>query len=638
MMNSLIEISLCCLLLFAVYKVVLENTVMHRLKRSILLFCLLFPLAVPFIDLELKENVSPVLTGTNLVTESIAMAISDVKSLPPEPQAYSEDNSPTYKTHFSWSRALLVICGAVSCILLFRFIINLVKLLKKGAKRSSFKRNGCSIVVAESTEVPHNFLNTIFINRVDYENDLLRERLLTHEIAHARQLHSIDIILLELIRVLFWFNPVYYFLGKSIRLNHEYLADAKVIQTHGNTPDYQRLLLAFINRSTEANPQLASFSNYSLTKKRFKMMTQKMSTTAKILRSIALVAMVVLVTSSFVLKPKVVEISTLSVQEPVHSVSGQNTPDILPLQQKDIQRLTSNFGMRKDPITGERKMHLGLDYSAKTGTPVMTTADGMVEKVKEDIGYGKQIQIRHNNTYQTLYAQLSETNVNVGDKVKKGQVIGKVGSTGLSTAPHLHYEVIENGVRVDPRNNIPQDSISRRQPIVLSVLSIDSETQKKYGLSIGHRMINFGSGYKFSKVVYDDEKIVLFRVDQEPIVKNIKELSLQAQSAIKALALPPRPPMAEKPLTNDIVKNWLDPTVYGIWIDGKKVDNSIMSKYEASDFAHYFKSKVYPSTKGYQYQLDLTTRAKLEKENEHLLELKREWERTTKSLLDQIEL
>jgi len=105
------------------------------------------------------------------------------------------------------------------------------------------------------------------------------------------------------------------------------------------------------------------------------------------------------------------------------------------------------------PIYKVEKMHTGTDFRAPMGTPVLATSDGEIIKAKkQSTGYGNLILIKHDTIYQSLYAQLSEINVKVGQLVKKGDVIGKVGSSGASTGPHLHYEVIENGKKVDPEN------------------------------------------------------------------------------------------------------------------------------------------------------------------------------------------
>jgi len=114
-------------------------------------------------------------------------------------------------------------------------------------------------------------------------------------------------------------------------------------------------------------------------------------------------------------------------------------------------RLSSSFGMRKHPIDGFNKMHRGTDFAAPMGTPIMASGNGIIKKVGWCGGGGNCVKIRHNSTYQTIYAHMSKfaRGIKVGLRVKQGQTIGYVGSTGKSTGPHLHYEVIVNGKKVN---------------------------------------------------------------------------------------------------------------------------------------------------------------------------------------------
>lgn len=125
-------------------------------------------------------------------------------------------------------------------------------------------------------------------------------------------------------------------------------------------------------------------------------------------------------------------------------------PSIKPVKNA---RLTSSFGMRMHPISKIKRLHRGIDFAAPMGTPVVATADGKVEKtVIKTEGYGKHLVIKHDSIYSTLYAQLSKILVQEGQSVQKGDTIGLVGSSGASTAPHLHYEVIKQGTHVDPEH------------------------------------------------------------------------------------------------------------------------------------------------------------------------------------------
>ena len=125
-------------------------------------------------------------------------------------------------------------------------------------------------------------------------------------------------------------------------------------------------------------------------------------------------------------------------------------------------RLSSPFGMRKHPIDGYNKMHRGTDFAAPMGTPIMASGDGVVQKAGWCGGGGNCVKIKHNTTYQTVYAHMSKfaRGIKSGIRVKQGQVIGYVGSTGKSTGPHLHYEVIVNGKKVNSQKlNLPSGKI-----------------------------------------------------------------------------------------------------------------------------------------------------------------------------------
>ncbi|MDC6482903.1 M23 family metallopeptidase, partial [Candidatus Pelagibacter sp.] len=114
-------------------------------------------------------------------------------------------------------------------------------------------------------------------------------------------------------------------------------------------------------------------------------------------------------------------------------------------------RLSSSFGMRKHPIDGFNKMHRGTDFAAPKGTPIMASGNGIIKKAGWCGGGGNCVKIRHNSTYETIYAHMSKfaRGIKKGVKVKQGQTIGYVGSTGKSTGPHLHYEVVVNGKKVN---------------------------------------------------------------------------------------------------------------------------------------------------------------------------------------------
>ena len=128
-------------------------------------------------------------------------------------------------------------------------------------------------------------------------------------------------------------------------------------------------------------------------------------------------------------------------------------PAIQPVRNENLKHMASGFGYRTDPFTKVRKMHEGMDFTAKTGTPVFATGDGVVTQADNRAsGFGNHIVIRHGYGYETLYAHLSKYNCKAGHRIKRGDIIGYVGSTGRSEGPHLHYEVHKDGRVVNPLN------------------------------------------------------------------------------------------------------------------------------------------------------------------------------------------
>jgi len=129
----------------------------------------------------------------------------------------------------------------------------------------------------------------------------------------------------------------------------------------------------------------------------------------------------------------------------------KSIPAIQPVRNSDLKRMASGYGYRIHPIYKVRKMHWGMDFSAPTGSEIFATGDGKVVEVKKKYnGYGHHVKIQHGFGYETLYAHMSKILVRKGQKVERGEVIGLVGSTGTSVAPHLHYEVFKEGKRVNP--------------------------------------------------------------------------------------------------------------------------------------------------------------------------------------------
>jgi len=145
-------------------------------------------------------------------------------------------------------------------------------------------------------------------------------------------------------------------------------------------------------------------------------------------------------------------------------------------------RLSSAFGMRKHPIDGYNKMHRGTDFAAPSGTSIMASGDGIITRAKWCGGGGNCIKIKHNSTYETVYAHMKNfaRGIKVGLRVKQGQIIGYVGSTGKSTGPHLHYEVLKSGKKINSQKlKLPSGKIiSGKERVLFEIEKIKLDVLK----------------------------------------------------------------------------------------------------------------------------------------------------------------
>lgn len=152
-------------------------------------------------------------------------------------------------------------------------------------------------------------------------------------------------------------------------------------------------------------------------------------------------------------------------------------PAIQPIANKQLIALASGFGLRIHPVYKVKKMHNGIDFAASIGTPIYATADGTITTVSVRFsGYGKMVEIDHGFGYRTRYAHMHDFTVRKGQQVKRGDLIGYVGNTGLSTAPHLHYEVLINDQRVDPVHYFFNDLTAAEYEKILELASAENQS------------------------------------------------------------------------------------------------------------------------------------------------------------------
>ena len=302
----ILKLSVGLLVFWGVYVLLIEKQSTHQFKRFYLLGSLVISAIIPLMTITTYVDPLPLVE----VPQQIII----------EPVTNSNLAAGETETTLSLATILWTVYAMGVLLFLLRFNINLSRLLKKIRKHERVASTPFIYVLLNQALAPHSFFNYLFFNKSDYAADRIPQEVLIHEEAHAKQLHSLDILFIELLQIIMWFNPLIYVLKHHIKLNHEFLADHAVLTNGVSSNRYQNILLDYL--SHQQSPQLSSSINYSSIKKRITVMkTQTSKTTVVLSRLLLLPLTVVLfynfaernyVEKEFNLESKVLEDSNIS--------------------------------------------------------------------------------------------------------------------------------------------------------------------------------------------------------------------------------------------------------------------------------------------------------------------------------------
>lgn len=273
MIDFIITSSVCLTLFLAAYHLLLEKEKMHHFNRFYLLGSILISLLIPFLSFEIIKEI-PVEASETVMVEGLIPS-----------QAVFVEEETSVLPLIIWS-----LYGLITFGFLIRFGKNLLELISKTKSNPTVKYQNANLVLLDEKVLPHTFWNSIFINFDDYNSRNIEDELYTHELVHVTQKHTFDILFIETLKTVFWFNPLFYFYKKAIQLNHEFLADEEVIKSCDNVPFYQTLLL---QKNSINHVFLTSNLNYQVTKKRLIMMTKNTSKTLALLKKVAILPILV---------------------------------------------------------------------------------------------------------------------------------------------------------------------------------------------------------------------------------------------------------------------------------------------------------------------------------------------------------
>jgi len=438
----------CLAILLLFYKLLLERENMHGFKRFYLLISAVAAIVIPLITFTSYVEPSSELFNRILISSEVA----------------SEEVSTSYLPY-------ILIGIYVLGVLFFsiKFIRNLRNLILKIQKNPKIKHhNIINVLLSEKTQ-PHTFFSFIFFNKQKYLNNEIPKDVKIHEEAHASQKHSLDVIFIELLQIVFWINPLIYLLKKAIKLNHEFLADRAVIQQGINTAHYQQTLLSFSSRDLQSD--LVNPINYSSIKKRFTVMKTQTSKNAILVRSFLLVPLLAglffsFSSREFVEKDILQQIAEKDVQiNPdkvvLDSVKFSEVIVIKILQNGNLvfnQKPTHLSSLSSDIISRQNSLASGKKISRAYIETFSETPMGIITDVKEII---------KKSGVSEIYLSIEGETVS---KVEGIKTYKKLGNTAQEKAtPKM---IAEYNKLVRYYNAMPKDKLNVKQEDAIKIMAI----------------------------------------------------------------------------------------------------------------------------------------------------------------------
>lgn len=288
MIDFILKSSVCLVVFLGFYHLFLEKEKIHFFNRFYLLISIIISLLIPFLNFEIiKEIPVQQKMETIRLDHSHSVSAVDMNSTTATvlPLEKTLEETVDYLPFLLWTLYIIV-----ASLLLIRFAKNISQLISKTKSNPTVKHKNAHLILLNEKVLPHTFLNSIFINFDDYNHRNIEDELYTHELVHVTQKHTIDILFIEALKSIFWFNPLFYFYKKAIQLNHEFLADEGVVKQCNDVPFYQTLLL---QKNSINHVFLTSNLNYSITKKRLIMMTKNTTKTLALLKKAAILPILI---------------------------------------------------------------------------------------------------------------------------------------------------------------------------------------------------------------------------------------------------------------------------------------------------------------------------------------------------------
>ncbi|MEM6347743.1 MAG: peptidoglycan DD-metalloendopeptidase family protein [Bacteroidota bacterium] len=446
MIYYLVFLHLCLAGLYGLYHFKLASLPNFRLNRLFLLSIPVFCLLIPLLEWKVPAGIE----------DEIQQWTHDYWEPIEESLAFSEGVSPQKKALTNWKQLILGLYALGMLGQLFKIARTWLAAYRILCRQEGQQKLQNSIYLSPELAFSCTFFHKIYLGQ-DYHSlpAVERQYLVAHEQVHARLGHSWDLLFLHLFKLIAWCNPLAQKLILSAQNIHEFQADQIAAPEPTDFLGYTRLLLRLQQRAQHL--PFAAFHSHPLTL-RIKMLKQNQISHpprwSRYLLSLPLLSMLVSL-SAFKMSHAPAMAEGVPILDPMVSAFSPmlvaNEDSHIPTLRPVDGKITSGFGMRMHPIKKVKMKHTGTDFHAPIGTPIKAAGSGTILKTGNmPKGYGIWVSLDHGNGYVTRYAQLSKVAVQAGQAVKQGDIIAYSGNSGLSTAPHLHYEVKLNGKHIDP--------------------------------------------------------------------------------------------------------------------------------------------------------------------------------------------
>lgn len=449
-MDYLLKSTLLSATLYAFYKAFLERETFFQSNRLFFVIGIFIALFLPLLLIPIEVVVE---TQDNLATPDFIPLLNEVDHTKIGGVVLLEDT-------IDWMTILLQIYVIGVGIFTLKFLSEVVALAHLIYTNPRKRKDNYIQVETRTAIAPFSFFIWIVFTKNQFTTTELRH-IINHEKVHVKQGHSFDMLFIQLLTIIQWFNPFVWLLKKELQQNLEFIADKKVKETiieESSLKDYQYLLL----KTGIGKDPFATTNNFfnSHLKKRIIMLQKSKTNRFNQIKYVLVLPLLALFMYSFSTKEVLVVKNTNNVYEKTSKQNQENKPIqfVRPLDYSKLTRMASGYGMRMHPVLKIKKMYLGTDFKAPKGTAVYAAAKGVVIAAETAKTLGKIVRIKHAQGYQTNYYHLSELLVKKGDSIQVGSLIAKVGSTGESSAPHLHFEVLKNGEHINPLTVLPKTS------------------------------------------------------------------------------------------------------------------------------------------------------------------------------------